>query len=186
MYTKIRARIWLRINGEALTDENVDLEVERIRAIKGGFLSEQDVIAPLERGEEVRKSATFFGCLMFLMSIFQQHIDVIRMECVGYDHAFVHDLESRLKNLNAATTTTNPPKTMPGRAARKSAGSARNPDSAVEANPNDAPSGLRRSSRIKRPPFHLFFASSDEAQSSGVSDYDLVGGLEEDELIFDW
>lgn len=61
VYTKIRARIWLRKNSEALTDENIDQEVERIRASKGGVLLEQDVIASLERGEEVRKSYQLCG-----------------------------------------------------------------------------------------------------------------------------
>ena len=65
VYTKIRARIWLQKNCEALTDENVDLEVERIRANKGGFLSEQDVIASLERGRRCGSPTIFVSFLVF-------------------------------------------------------------------------------------------------------------------------
>ena len=111
---------------------------------------------------------------------FQQHIDVIRMECVDYDHAFVHDLESRSRHFPVSKPTKKPPKST----SRKSTGGGPDSNSAFELSEKDPdsssrPSGLRRSSRIKQPSFRTFFASSDDAQSSGTSDYDLFEDLEE-------
>ena len=177
VYTKIRARIWLRKNGEVLTNENVELEVERIRANKGGGLSEQDVIESLECGEEVRKFAVFAVFWAFSCH-FQQRIDIIIMECVDYDHAFIRDLESQA----LAKPTQRPPKDTP-RKSTNGSDSNFEVNSAVRENgedPNSGPSGLRRSSRVKQPSFRAFFESSDDEQSSEASDCDLARDLEEE------
>lgn len=124
---------------------------------------------------------------MFLISS-QQHIDVIRMQCVGYDHAFVHDLESRWQLI--AQTPAEPGKKRPKATLRNRTSG---PDSVVEANPavganegdpnsSSGPSGLRRSSRTRRPSSHPYFTSSD-AQSSGASGCDLPS---EEESVLDW
>ena len=53
VYTSMRARIWLRKHGRDLSASNVRQELRRIQENKPGFLSDQDVIEALERGDEV-------------------------------------------------------------------------------------------------------------------------------------
>ncbi|RDB20731.1 hypothetical protein Hypma_012181 [Hypsizygus marmoreus] len=79
VYTAIRARIWLRKQRKELSDSNVMEEVERIKAkpSRAGELSVKDVVTSLERGDE--------------------HIDVIRMDCVAYDHDFAQDMVVKSK-----------------------------------------------------------------------------------------
>ncbi|KAF9461887.1 hypothetical protein BDZ94DRAFT_1323092 [Collybia nuda] len=80
VYTGIRARIFLRKDGQALTDENVEAEILRItsKATQSGALNASDVIKALERGEE--------------------QLDIIRMTCVSYDHRFVKDIITQSKS----------------------------------------------------------------------------------------
>ncbi|KAF9461886.1 hypothetical protein BDZ94DRAFT_1323091 [Collybia nuda] len=77
VYTAIRARIYLRKKKKALTDENIQAEIERIteKGTEGGSLTDRDVIDALERGDE--------------------QIDIIRMTCVSYDYPFFKDMIAR-------------------------------------------------------------------------------------------
>ncbi|KAJ7590632.1 hypothetical protein C8J56DRAFT_933452 [Mycena floridula] len=69
-YVKMRKRITLRKHGRKVTDEAVD-------QLKDGVLSvdRKDIIRAFELGQE--------------------GIDIIRMQCVEYDHAFVADIQRK-------------------------------------------------------------------------------------------
>ncbi|KAJ3832753.1 hypothetical protein F5878DRAFT_634335 [Lentinula raphanica] len=75
VWASMRARIYLRKQNLPLTNENVAEEQARIQArdARPGPLDVQDVIDAFVRGEE--------------------RLDILRMECVAYDHVFVDDLK---------------------------------------------------------------------------------------------
>ncbi|KAF9001623.1 hypothetical protein BDZ89DRAFT_1081679 [Hymenopellis radicata] len=78
VYVKMRVRIGLRKLGETVTESRVDSEADTIFKSKKGErkgvqVTSEDVIRALGAGEE--------------------HLNILRMRCVGYDHAFVDDLK---------------------------------------------------------------------------------------------
>ncbi|KAJ7022452.1 hypothetical protein C8F04DRAFT_1137956 [Mycena alexandri] len=84
VYVAMRARIALRKAGVAVVpgDDAEAREMKMVKAEKKGkpplkalHLEEQDIVAALSRGDET--------------------IDIIRLECVSYDHAFVAELARR-------------------------------------------------------------------------------------------
>ncbi|KAF6746743.1 hypothetical protein DFP72DRAFT_1150852 [Ephemerocybe angulata] len=77
-YFEMRARIALRKEGKALTDENICKEREAFNLVSPKTQSKltiQDVIDAFSTGEEV--------------------IPIVRMVCVSYNHAFAQELEER-------------------------------------------------------------------------------------------
>ncbi|KAJ3726837.1 hypothetical protein C8R42DRAFT_639290 [Lentinula raphanica] len=92
VWASMRARIYLRKQNIPLTDENVAEEQARIQArdARPGPLDVQDVIDAFVSGEEVstRSHSGTKGT-----HLAWKRLDILRMECVAYDHAFVDDLK---------------------------------------------------------------------------------------------
>ncbi|KAJ6627718.1 hypothetical protein B0H10DRAFT_358414 [Mycena sp. CBHHK59/15] len=78
VYVSIRARIALRKSGIAETNENVAREMNKIRKRTGIPVTPQDVIQAFSRGEHT--------------------IDIIKMQCVSYDHTLVEDIARQHEN----------------------------------------------------------------------------------------
>ncbi|KAF8999030.1 hypothetical protein BDZ89DRAFT_1170733 [Hymenopellis radicata] len=94
VYVKMRVRIGLRKLGETVTEPRVDSEADTIFKSKKGErkgvqVTSEDVIRALSAGEE----ASLPACGVGLTDDSEQHLNILRMRCVGYDHAFVDDLK---------------------------------------------------------------------------------------------
>ncbi|KAJ6471592.1 hypothetical protein C8R47DRAFT_745030 [Mycena vitilis] len=77
VYVSMRARVSLRKAGIVFDDERVEQEKKKIREKQRTALplASQDVIDALSRGDEA--------------------IDIIKMECISYDHEFVAEMSRR-------------------------------------------------------------------------------------------
>ncbi len=94
MYVKMRVRIGLRKLRETVTESRVDREADIIFKSKKGErkgvqVTSEDVIRALSAGEEV----SFLNVVWKLTDFWGQQPNILRMRCVGYDHAFVDDLK---------------------------------------------------------------------------------------------
>ncbi|KAJ3754747.1 hypothetical protein EV360DRAFT_73455 [Lentinula raphanica] len=92
VWASMRARIYLRKQNLPLTNENVAEEQARIQArdARPGPLDVQDVIDAFVRGEEV-STRSHLGTKGTHLA--WKRLDILRMECVAYDHVFVDDLK---------------------------------------------------------------------------------------------
>ncbi|KAF9064766.1 hypothetical protein BDP27DRAFT_126325 [Rhodocollybia butyracea] len=75
VWSLMRARIYLRKQGIPLTEQSVHAEHQKIKAKRSGPVELQDVIDAFVNEEE--------------------HLNIIRMKCVTYDHDFIEDLKTR-------------------------------------------------------------------------------------------
>ncbi|KIM36909.1 hypothetical protein M413DRAFT_282123 [Hebeloma cylindrosporum] len=125
-YVSMRARIALRKHGcipladKSKADVLFDEEVDAIKANNGRPLDAGDIISALERGDEA--------------------INLVRMICIAYDHAFAEEMERKFAEYKASFTSASTAEPSPSRGKTIAA---RAPASAVP-KPKIAPPPLRR------------------------------------------
>lgn len=83
IYVAMRARIALRKVDMPLQVEQVEEEIKNIRSNNGRPITVEDIMAALECGEEA--------------------VDIIKMQCVLYDHTFMEDMEMKFQLYSPTT-----------------------------------------------------------------------------------
>ncbi|KAJ7101871.1 hypothetical protein C8R44DRAFT_808816 [Mycena epipterygia] len=101
VYVAMRARIALRKAGLPIELNDLARDVVNIRAGSHLPVTEQDIIAALNRGDEA--------------------IDIIRMKCVSYDHEFAAELARRYEAYKASGPHVRPPRASKGKSAIRGA-----------------------------------------------------------------
>lgn len=91
----MRARIALRKAKLPTPVGKVNEEMAKIRANNGRPVSAEDIVAAFETGAEVCNSDPNYPLPQTRK--YQQVIDIIRMQCIAYDHTFANDLEAKFK-----------------------------------------------------------------------------------------
>ncbi|KAF9461373.1 hypothetical protein BDZ94DRAFT_1299267 [Collybia nuda] len=86
IYVAMRARIALRKAKQGVTADKVDEEMVKIKNNNGRPVSIEDIISAFENGAE--------------------GIDIIKMQCVGYDHTFADDVETKFDIWNTPAART--------------------------------------------------------------------------------
>ncbi|KAJ3510253.1 hypothetical protein NLJ89_g4787 [Agrocybe chaxingu] len=105
-YLSMRSRIALRKAGLIPLEDKmaekvlIDKEMLAVKSKGGHPVDADDIIAALERGDEVQ---VLHHLSPAAAHIFLQGIDILRMTCVKYDHAFAKELEERLPTLPRLT-----------------------------------------------------------------------------------
>ncbi|PBK65517.1 hypothetical protein ARMSODRAFT_437077 [Armillaria solidipes] len=101
VYTVMRARIALRKHGQPLDERRVCMEIEAVmgRAVKkpgDEGMTKKD--KQKERGKIKARVplAVNAGDVIEAFCNGDEHINILRMDCIGYDHTFVGDMQKKL------------------------------------------------------------------------------------------
>ncbi|PBK74034.1 hypothetical protein ARMSODRAFT_568800 [Armillaria solidipes] len=101
VYVAMRARIALRKHGLRIDNDSVDREMEAITKTmrKRSVYKEMTKDEKREAMNEIKAREPLAITAEEIIDAFcngDEHIKILRMECIGYDHAFVKDMQEKL------------------------------------------------------------------------------------------
>ncbi|KAK0459151.1 uncharacterized protein EV420DRAFT_305628 [Desarmillaria tabescens] len=140
-YVAMRARIALKKHGLRIDDDSVDREMEAItkKMRKRPVYKEMTKDEKRQLMKEIKARKPLAITAEEIVDAFcsgDEHIKILRMECVGYDHVFVKDMQEKLPHWNPKSEATG----------QKTAG--RVPESETE--DDTGPTPLRRTPRQRK------------------------------------
>ncbi|KAK0195878.1 hypothetical protein F5146DRAFT_308783 [Armillaria mellea] len=111
VYVAMRARIALRKHGLRIDNDSVDREMEVItkkmrKRLVYKMMTKDEKRKAMNEIKAREPLAITAGEIVDAFCNGDEHIKILRMECVGYDHAFVKDMQEKLPHWKPKSETT--------------------------------------------------------------------------------